>query len=255
MKRDARAAPRSSGNPRMRPAFRPLYEQIKILLTQSLVSGEWKPGEAIPSELELAARYRVSHGTVRKAIDALAAEHILMRRQGKGTFVASHCEPSYQYRFLRVMPDSGEKLHPQNLFFALERGKAHGESAGALGLKVGTTVLSFKRVMSFAGRPMILDEIVLEPRQFPGLTLAELEEFHGSVYSFYESVFGVRMIRAEERLRAVAADSVAAAHLQVAKGTPLLCVDRVAFTYGDKPVEWRRGLCRTDGFSYFNELS
>jgi GntR family transcriptional regulator len=256
MKRDARAAQRSSSvGPRMRPAFRPLYEQIKILLTQSLVSGEWKPGEAIPSELELAARYRVSQGTVRKAIDELAAEHIVVRRQGKGTFVASHAEPSYQYRFLRVMPDSGEKLHPQNLFFARERGKAHGESAGALGLKTGAPVLAFKRVMSFGGRPMILDEVVLDARQFPGMTLAELEEFGGSVYSFYESVFGVRMIRAEERLRAVAADSFAAAHLKVAVGEPLLCVDRVAFTYGDKPVEWRRGLCRTDGFSYFNELS
>jgi GntR family transcriptional regulator len=254
MKREARAASRASG-PRMRPAFRPLYEQIKILLTQSLVSGEWKPGEAIPSELELAARYRVSQGTVRKAIDELAAEHIVVRRQGKGTFVASHAEPSYQYRFLRVMPDSGEKLHPQNLFFALERGKAQGESAGALGLKTGAAVLGFKRVMSFGGRPMILDEIVLDARQFPGMTLAELEEFGGSVYSFYETVFGIRMIRAEERVRAVAADTVAAAHLKVAPGAPLLCVDRVAFTYGDKPVEWRRGLCRTDGFSYFNELS
>ena len=86
-------------------------------------------------------------------------------------------------------------------------------------------------------------------------TLAELEEFHGSVYSFYETVFGVRMIRAEERLRAVAADSVAAAHLKVAAGTPLLRVDRIAFTYGDQPVEWRRGLCVTDDFSYFNELN
>jgi GntR family transcriptional regulator len=75
------------------------------------------------------------------------------------------------------------------------------------------------------------------------------------VYSFYETVFGVRMIRAEERLRAVAADGFAAGHLKVAKGTPLLCVERIAFTYGDKPVEWRRGLCLTDGFSYFNELN
>ena len=75
------------------------------------------------------------------------------------------------------------------------------------------------------------------------------------MYSFYETVFGVRMIRAEERLRAVAADSVAAAHLKVNAGAPLLCVDRIAFTYGDKPVEWRRGLCVTEGFSYFNELS
>lgn len=255
MKRDARPAQRSPGGARVRPSFRPLYEQIRILLTRSLVSGEWKPGEAIPSEIELAARYRVSQGTVRKAVDELASEHILVRRQGKGTFVASHSEPSYQYRFLRVVPDSGEKMHPQNLFFGLERGKAHGEPARALGLKAGAGTLAFKRVMSFAGRPTILDEIVLDASQFPGLTLAELEEFGGSVYSFYETVFGVRMVRAEERIRAIAADSVAAAHLKVARGTPLLCVDRIAFTYGDKPVEWRRGLCRTDGFSYFNELN
>jgi GntR family transcriptional regulator len=237
------------------PSFRPLYEQIKILLTRSLVAGEWKPGEAIPSEIELAARFRVSQGTVRKAIDELASEHILMRRQGKGTFVASHSEPSYQYRFLRVTPDSGEKLHPQNLFFGLERGKAGGDAAHALGLKPGSPVMGFKRVMSFAGRPMILDDVVFAASQFPGLTLAELEEYAGSVYSFYETVFGVRMIRAEERLRAVAADGFAAAHLKIAQGAPLLCVDRIAFTYGDKPVEWRRGLCRTDGFSYYNELS
>lgn len=237
------------------PSFRPLYEQIKILLTQSLVAGEWKPGEAIPSEIELAARFRVSQGTVRKAIDELASEHILLRRQGKGTFVASHNEPSYQYRFLRVTPDSGEKLQPKNLFFGLERGKASGDAAHALGLKPGAPVMGFKRVMSFAGRPVILDDIVFAASQFPGLTLAELEEFHGSVYSFYETVFGVRMIRAEERVRAVAADSFAAAHLKVAAGSPLLSVDRIAFTYGDKPVEWRRGLCLTDGFSYYNELS
>ena len=237
------------------PAFRPLYEQIKGLLTQSLVAGEWKPGEAIPSEMELAARFQVSQGTVRKAIDALAGDNIVVRRQGKGTYVASHSEPSYQYRFLRVMPDDGEKVHPQNQFFGLDRVRATPEVARALATKAGASVMTFKRLMSFAGRPLILDEIVLAPEQFPGLTLAELEEYHGSVYSFYESVFGVRMIRAEERLRAVAADGVAAAHLKVARGEPLLCVDRIAFTYGDKPVEWRRGLCVTDGYSYFNELN
>jgi GntR family transcriptional regulator len=63
------------------------------------------------------------------------------------------------------------------------------------------------------------------------------------------------MIRAEERLRAVAADAASAQRLAIAPGTPLLCVDRIAFTYGDRPVEWRRGLCLTDGFSYFNELT
>jgi len=237
------------------PARRPLYEQIKVLLTNSLVAGEWKPGEAIPSEMELAARYRVSQGTVRKAVESLAAESILMRRQGKGTFVASHSEPAYQYRFLRLRSDSGEPMHPQNVFFGLERGAARAEVARALALAPGAAIVSFKRVMSFGASPLVLDEIAFDAARFPGFTLAELEEFHGSVYGFYETVFGVRMIRAEERLRAVAADSVAAAHLQVAAGTPLLLIDRVAFTYGNRPVEWRRGLCVTRDFSYFNDLN
>ena len=237
------------------PAYRPLYEQVKIMLTQSLVAGEWKPGEAIPSEMELASRFQVSQGTVRKAIDELASENIVIRRQGKGTFVASAREPSHQYRFLRLFPDLGPKVQPENTFFGLERSRAVPEAARGLGLKPGAPVVTFKRLMTFAGRPMVLDEMVLEPNQFPGITLAEIEEYGGSVYSFYESVFGVRMIRAEERLRAVAADSVAAAHLKVEPGTPLLCVDRIAFTYGDKPVEWRRGLCVTDGWSYRNELN
>jgi GntR family transcriptional regulator len=237
------------------PSFRPLYEQIRVLLTNSLVAGEWKPGEAIPSEIELAERYRVSQGTVRKAIDALASENIVVRRQGKGTYVASHSEPSYQYRFLRITPDVADKVHPHNLFFGMERGKASGEVAHALKLKPGAPVTHFKRVMSFGGRPIVLDEIAFGASQFPGFTLAELEDFHGSVYGFYETVFGVRMIRAQERVRAVAADSMACAHLKVRPGTPLLCVDRVAYTYGDKPVEWRRGLCVTDGYSYVNELN
>src|SRR5207253_8840338 len=150
------------------PAFRPLYEQIKVLLTNSLAAGEWKPGEAIPSEQELAARFHVSQGTGRKAIDALASENLLVRRQGKGTFVASHAEPSYQYRFLRVVPDSDDKVTPRNLFFGLERVKAHGEAARALRLAPGATMLVFKRFMSFAGKPVVLDEITLDAARFPG---------------------------------------------------------------------------------------
>ena len=80
---------------------------------------------------------------------------------------------------------------------------------------------------------------------FPNLTLEKIQESLGSIYSFLETTYGMRMIRAEERLRAVAADQFAAEHLAVKVGTPLLCVDRIAFTYGDKPVELRRGLYRT----------
>ena len=237
------------------PAYSPLYEQIKGLLTRSLEAGEWKPGEAIPSELELAGRYRVSQGTVRKAIDALAAEHLVTRHQGKGTFVATHSHPAHQLRFLRIVPDSGGGVHPDNVLLGLRRGKASAEVAAALRIRAGTSVHVIHRLLRFEGTPAILDEIVLPAGQFRALTAAKLSRFHGSIYGFYESAYHVRMVRAEERLRAVGADAFAAQHLGIRVGTPLLCVDRIAFTYGDKPVEWRRGLCVTEGFSYFNELS
>jgi GntR family transcriptional regulator len=195
------------------PSFRPLYDQIKILLTQSLIAGEWKPGEAIPSEMDLAVRFQVSQGTVRKAIDALAAENILIRRQGKGTFVATHTEPKHQYRFLRIIPDKGEKHHPKTTFIDVKRSKASAEIARALDLKPAAPVTSVRRVLVFAGRPLILDEVVLPTALFPNLTIEKIQESRGSIYSFLETTYGMRMIRAAERLRAVSADQFAAEQL------------------------------------------
>ncbi len=237
------------------PSYRPLYEQIIGLLTQSLIAGEWRPGESIPSEFELAARYQVSQGTVRKAIDMLAKDHILIRRQGKGTFVATHQEANWQYRFLRILPDAGDKSYPTSHFLSLKVTTATAVVANALQLKTGAAVVSIKRLLSFEGVPMILDEMVLASAEVPNITLEAVRAYKGSMYSFYESAYGKRMIRAQERLKAVAATATIAKPLMVDVGAPLLCVDRVAYTYDDRPVEWRRGICRTDGYSYVNELS
>jgi GntR family transcriptional regulator len=237
------------------PSFRPLYEQIKILLTQSLVAGEWRPGEAIPSEIELASRFRVSQGTVRKAIDELAAENILVRRQGKGTFVATHKEEHTRHRFLRIVAESGERERSESQLLDLKRAKATHSAAGHLDLKVGSPVYVLMRILVLSDKPMIVDDIVLPESLFPDLTAERVQAFKGSYYSLYESQYGVRMIRAEERLRAVVADAEAAALLEIASGQALLSVDRVAYTYGDRPVEWRRGLCNTAHHYYFNELA
>ncbi len=237
------------------PAFRPLYEQIKILLTQSLIAGEWQPGAAIPSETELAARFRVSQGTVRKAIDELAGENILVRRQGKGTFVATHSEAEVRHRFLRVAADSGEREPVQSKLIEYKKGRAAAAIAKALDLKTGAHVFFLKRTLVFSGKAIILDEIVLPEPLFKGLSAERINTFRGSYYTLYESHYGVRMVRAEERLKAVAADADAAKWLRVERDTPLLCVDRIAYTYGDKPVEWRRGLCDTRRHSYVNELA
>jgi GntR family transcriptional regulator len=237
------------------PTFSPLYQQIKALITQSLQSGEWKPGELIPSEVELAGRFKVSQGTVRKAIDELAAENLVVRRQGKGTFVSTHHEERAHFRFLKLMPDEGVPHHPDNQFIEVKRMRAAAEVARLLDLKSGDAVVYIKRVMSFDGAPTILEELWLPGLLFKGLTAERLVEYKGPMYGLFESEFGTRMIRATEKIRAVGADAGAAQFLNVAEGAPLLCAERVSFTYGDKAVELRRGLYLTTNHHYQNDLS
>ncbi|MCO5123666.1 MAG: GntR family transcriptional regulator [Rhizobacter sp.] len=254
----APAAAATSATPAPRevaPAFSPLYQQIKALLTSSLQGGEWRPGELIPSETELAARFKVSQGTVRKAIDALADDNLLVRRQGKGTFVATHAEQAVRFRFLRLVPDVGPAGGMARRFIDCRRQRAPAEVARALGLRAGDATLQVRRVLSFEGRPVVLDDIWLPGQAFKGLTAERLSEYKGPMYRLFESEFGVRMIRADEKLRAVAADAESAALLEVAPGAPLLSVERLSFTYGDRPLELRRGLYDTSAHFYRNELN
>lgn len=246
------------GGAGMAPAFSPLYQQIKGLMLKRLQAGEWKPGEAIPSEVELALRFRVSQGTVRKAIDELAAENLLVRRQGKGTFVATHAERQVQYRFLKLIPDNGDPNSEgpaQREFVDCKRLRAAADTARALGLRSGDPVLQVRRVLSFADQPTILEDIWLPGGPFKGLTAERLSAYQGPMYALFETEFGVRMVRAREKLRAVLPDPDQSALLKVAQNTPLLSVERIAFTYDDKAMELRRGLYRTDRHYYRNELN
>ena len=237
------------------PTFSPLYQQIKALITQSLQSGEWKPGELIPSEVELAGRFKVSQGTVRKAIDELAAENLVMRRQGKGTFVSTHHEARAHFRFLRLVPDEGVPQYPESKFIEVKRVRAPADVARLMDLKSGDAVIFIKRVQSFDGVPTVVEELWLPGLIFKGLTAERLVEYKGPMYGLFETEFGTRMIRASEQIRAVCADAGAAQLLNIDLGTPLLSSERVSFTYGDKPVELRRGLYLTSRHHYQNELS
>jgi GntR family transcriptional regulator len=237
------------------PSFRPLYLQIKALLEQSLEADEWRPGEAIATEIELAKRYGVSQGTVRKAIDALADDNLVVRKQGKGTFVATHTEEKVSlFRFLRIRRTDARDEYPVSRMLEVRRGKASAEVARLLDLKSGDPVLALRRVLDYSGQPVVLDEITLPASLFKGLTKAKLDAYRGSMYSFFETEFGVRMLKAHEKLRAIGADPASAAILNVEPGYPLLAVDRITLTYGDRPVEWRRGLCVTRQHCYVNEL-
>jgi GntR family transcriptional regulator len=238
------------------PSFSPLYQQIKGLILRSLQAGEWKAGDMIPSELELAARFRVSQGTVRKAIDELATDNLLVRRQGKGTFVATHAEQHTQYRFLRLVPDNLDKQGPASRrIIECKRLRAPADVARQLQLRTGDPVLEVKRVLAFADTPTILEELWLPGGPFKGLTLDTLAQDQGPMYALFEAQFGVRMVRAEEKIKAVGATADVAELLAVAAGEPVLMVERLAYTYNDVPMELRRAHYRTDTHHYRNDLS
>jgi len=237
-------------------AFSPLYRQIKELLLQSLDRGEWKPGELIPSEIDLASRFQVSQGTVRKAVDELAAEHLLLRRQGKGTFVATHHEARVRYRFLRLAADDeSEGGRAESTALECKRVRAPADVARALELRAGETVVMIRRLLTMNQRPTVLDDIWLQGALFRGLSLELLTANKAPLYGLFETEFGVSMVRADEKIRAVGAPVEVAGLLGIELGTPLLQVDRVSYTYGDRPVEVRRGLYLTDHYHYRNSLN
>ncbi|MBT3826298.1 MAG: GntR family transcriptional regulator [Nitrosomonadales bacterium] len=234
--------------------MQPLYEKVKKKITESLVQGEWSPGEAIPSETELANVYDVSQGTVRKAIDELSAESILIRRQGKGTYVATHNEENIQLRFLRLTSNFGLKEKLDNQLVSFSKEKATNKLAKILNINPASTIISLKRVLTFNEKPLILDLIKIPAQSFRGVTAEMVVEKKGSMYRMYESDFGVRMLRADEKIRAINANFESASLLNVKENTSLLSVERISYTYENKPLEWRLGLCVTDDHYYRSEL-
>jgi len=240
------------------PLFSPLYQQIKQLILKSLQMGEWQPGQAIPSEMDLAERFQVSQGTVRKAIDELSGENLLTRKQGVGTFVATHSEEQVQYRFLKLMPDSENSLKRGSSgreIISFEQIPAGELVARALSISKTDDVLCLRRVLSFSGIATILEDIWLPCHSFAGLTADRLNAYGGPMYGFFEKAFGIKMVHARERIKAVLPNSTQAELLSVSESTPVLSVERTAFTYNNNPMEFRQGLYLTLDCHYRNELN
>jgi GntR family transcriptional regulator len=236
------------------PAFQPLYRQIKSLITQSLVSGEWGPGDPIPSEIELASRYSVSQGTVRKAVTELAGENLLIRHQGKGTFVASHADERGKFPFLRMTPDRGELKDLTGELLDFRKLRADASSGRLLRLPAGASVYLIRRILLLAGSKICFEEVRLPANRYKGLSAAIVEEHECMLYSMYETGFGIRILHADEQVKAVPAPKEAAAALNLPAGAPVLQIERVAYTYEEDPAELRRSWNDTREHHYRNGI-
>jgi GntR family transcriptional regulator len=234
-----------------KPGFRPLYAQVRDVLVKRIVDNVWQPGELLPSEFEIADDLGVSQGTVRKALDELETEKFVVRRQGKGTYVARHDEARILFQFFKLVPDTGKSEYPDSRIIGVRVAPADRRAAAALDLSANARVVRIERVRTLARRVCIVERILLPRVLFPGI---EKRDLPNNLYELYRSDFRVTVVRASEKLKAVAATGRAAKHLGVAAGAPLLAIDRTAFALDGRPVEWRLSLCSTDRLHYLSEL-
>jgi GntR family transcriptional regulator len=233
-------------------AYRPLYAQVKDRLVRRLIDGVWQPGQLIPSEMELARELGVSQGTIRKALDAMTAENLLLRRQGRGTYVAEPEDSRILFQFFRLMPDGGEAVFPTSRILARTAAAAEPAEAERLRLPRGAGVVRIERVRALGERPVMVETLSLPQARFG--ELATMAEIPNNVYRLYSQRWSVTIGRALERLKAIAATPADAAELGCAPGTPLLEISRIAYDLEGNPVELRVSRCLTDSLHYSSEL-
>ena len=233
----------------------PLYRAVKRALVQAIEAGRVAPGDALPSESELALAFGVAVGTLRRAVDDLVAEHILVRRQGRGTFVATHTGDRFLFQFFHIERGDGHREVPQVELLSFERGRIDDEAAAALSLRAGEAAFLLENRLKLQGRAVVHDRLTLPAALFRGLTERRLRERPSTLYHLYQAEFGITVVHTHERLRAVAADRSAARVLGVGLGMPMLQVRRTAIALGGRAVEYRSSLVLTQAHEYVNRLS
>ncbi|HZZ10578.1 MAG TPA: GntR family transcriptional regulator [Paraburkholderia sp.] len=226
------------------------YKEVKSAILAALSAGEWKGGECIPSEKRLAERFGVSIGTLRKAIDELCAENILIRHQGLGTFVSMHQRDRHFFRFFRVVRRDGDKAYPVVTLIDFKKARASREVAAALGIETGARVFQFVNGLALHGKTVLIEHITVPEAHFPGLTEARLRNRPNTLYNFYQDVFGINVLETDERVSVALADALDSSLLDVPVSAPVLEIRRIAYSYHHSVVELRVSRLNTEEYEY-----
>ena len=233
--------------------FQPLYKQVYDKLIVQLADGFWKPAEALPSEFALADQLGVSQGTVRKALNQLVAENILVRQQGKGTFVSEHTQESSMFRFFRYREADGDDLIPSTQVVSMQRREASEREIEKLKLKtksknVELDVVELTRIRSINNKPAIFERVVQPLAVFPNID--KEEELPNSLYTLYQEKYNVSIVEVKDELKAVSLPAEVADYLNLAADVPALMTERTSINIDGRVAEWSQAYCSTDNFVY-----
>ena len=235
------------------PHYRPLYRQVYDYLVRQIAEGAWRPAEALPSEQALADKLRVSQGTVRKALDSLAVEKLIERRQGKGTYVAEHTPQRALFRFFRLAEPGGDRAVPSSEEETVRRRAGRAVELKKLHLPRGAQVVEIGRTRLVGGQPTVLERIVLPLAVFPDID--RRRPLPNALYALFQQEYGVNIVSTEEELRADSARREDTRRLKLEVGAPLLHIERVAIALDGRRVEWRVSRCDTSHLVYAVALS
>lgn len=234
---------------------RPLYLQVKMAISNGLADGTWKPGDQLPTEVELSQKFGVSEGTVRQAVIALVKEGKLSRRSGKGTFAT---RPNFDKSFARFFRFRGthsgsEPRYGAHVMKLITNAAADAAIRAKLNLKSDAPVTAIHRAIEDDGLVVCHYISYLPQARFAGLTREQLEG--AALYEVLQEQYGVHIVRAVETLQARVAQADDVAILGIKRGEPVIAIERLAYTHKERIVEVRRAVGRSDIFSYQIELT
>ena len=230
----------------------PLHHQVYLDLVSALDSSEWRPGDRLPPERELAQRYGCSLITVRRALSELAREQRIERTRGRGTFVL-HPRLDLNFGGNRSFTDEMQTrgLDPATRLIAARPESAGEAVAAALDLELGSPTLYVERLRLAGGEPLLLEQVHLPAERFPGLLASDLE--HNSLYDLLVERYATRIVRAREALEPVLLRTREAQLLDQAPGRPALLIEGVAYAADGRPIEFARSYVRGDRTRYYVE--
>ncbi len=235
----------------------PLYYQLENVLREKITSGGFEPGDRMPTEIELIEEYGVSRITVRQALQALADDGLIERKQGRGTVIAARKSRKKRFSGMIHLTGSLDELIEMGMdtpvkVLEMNRVDADLHEAELLEIKVGTPIYRLKRLRLRDNKPFGLIINYLPEEIGSALTMAELSS--GALLHTMETKLGLSLDNAMQQIHAELADPYVAKLLDVRVGTALLSIERTVYTNENKPVEYVHTLYRSDIYGYSVKL-
>ena len=227
----------------------PLYQKVRESLKKDLARGVWKPGNMLPTELELGERFGVSPGTIKQAILGLVRDGLITRRPGKGTFVTRIDTPRGFARFFGFEGAGGKPLDPKVYVVDLQvTTEVPSQARQALGLGPRGKILFVRRLLVQNGTPICIYDSYMPYRLVAGLENEKLDV--DRIYFAIEKKFDIHVVSVNEMLTAGLVDGGEARLLGVSPGSPIIHIERTAYSHNNTVVEWRETIGRSDKFIY-----